>query len=73
MTLSTEKKYVNDTYAYIKPNKITQLLNILNFSHPKLQFTYESEENNNISFLEILVKKRSNNKFGKCIQKVNKH
>ena len=49
------KRYVDETYAYIKPNKITHVLNILNSCHPKFQFTFEFEENNKISLLDVII------------------
>ena len=57
------KRYVDDTHAYINPDKIGHILKILNSYHPKIQFTYELEDNNTISFLDVLVKRTQNNKF----------
>ena len=42
---------------------MTHVLNILNSYHPNIQFTYELEENNKISFLDVLMIRTSNNKF----------
>ena len=58
---------MEDTYAQIKPNKMTHASNILNSDHPKIQFIYELEENNKISFLNALVKRTLNNKFKRSI------
>ena len=49
------KHYVDDTFAYVVPEKINFILKELNSYHPNLKFTYELEENNKITFLEVLL------------------
>ena len=57
------KRYVDDIYSYIKLYKATHILKILNSYYQKIQFRHELEETNKISFLDILVKRTSNNNF----------
>ena len=40
------KKYVDDTFCYIKISTVTDILNKLNVFHQNIQFTYELEKNN---------------------------
>ena len=49
------KRYVDDTYAYVFPEKIDFILKELNSYHPNIKFTYELEENNEITFLDVLI------------------
>ena len=48
------KSYVDDTFAYVVPEKINFILKELNSYHPNIKFTHELEENNKITFLEVL-------------------
>ena len=58
------KRYVYDTNFYIKPEFITDIINVLNGFHENIKFTYEVEHNGKISFLEVVLV-RSNGKFMK--------
>ena len=49
------KRYFDDTYAYAVPENIDFVLKELNFYHPNIIFTYELEENNKITFLDVLI------------------
>ena len=49
------KRYVDDTITYIKPNFITNVIDILNKFHQNIKFTYEVEHNGQISFLDVLL------------------
>ena len=49
------KRYVNDTITYIKPDLITDVIDILNRFHQNIKFTYEVEHNRKISFLVVLL------------------
>ena len=55
------KRYVDDTHAYILPDKIDHVINTLNSFHPNIQFTYELEENGRIPFLDVLIIRSNNN------------
>ena len=54
------KRYVDDIITYIKPDFITDVINILNKFHENIKFTYEVEHT--ISFLDVLLMK-SNGKL----------
>ena len=49
------KRYVDDTITYIKPDVITNVIDILNNFHQNIKFTYEVEHNGKISFLDVLL------------------
>ena len=49
------KRYVDDTITYIKPDFITNVIDILNKFHQNIKFTYEVEHNGKISFLDVLL------------------
>ena len=57
------KRYVDDTYAYVVPEKIGFILKESNFYHPNIKFTYELEENNKITFLDVLINRISFNEI----------
>ena len=48
------KRYVDDTHAYIDHSVIEFVLEKLNSYHPNIQFTHEIEENQKITFLDVL-------------------
>ena len=47
------KRYVDDTICFIKNVSIGYVISVLNGFHPSMQLTYETENNNTISFLDI--------------------
>ena len=49
------KRYVDDSYAYVIPEMIELILEELNSYHPNIKFTYELEEDNKITFLDVLI------------------
>ena len=51
--LACWKKYVDDTICFIKNDSIDYVFSVLNSFHLSIQFTYETENNNIISFLDI--------------------
>ena len=51
--LACWKRYVDDTICFIKNDSIDYAISVLRSFHPSIQFTYETENNNSISFLEI--------------------
>ena len=56
-------RYVDDTFTFINPNLINNVLEKLNAYHPNIQFTYELEKFNKISFLNVLVSKMIDGKL----------
>ena len=65
------KRYVNDSITTIKLISIDHVLMILNTFHKNIQFTYELEINNKISFLNVLLIRKNDTLettiFGKSI------
>lgn len=56
------KRYVDDCILAVPSNKENDILNTFNSFHPRLQFTIENEnENNSISFLDILLTRKDQN------------
>ena len=49
------KRYVDDIITYIKPDFITNVVDILNEFHQNIKFTYEVEHKGKISFLDVLL------------------
>ena len=49
------KRYVDDTFAFIKPNMEQEIQLALNSFHENIKFTYELEQDNSISFLDVLI------------------
>lgn len=54
------KRYVDDCLTAIPSNKIDELLSAFNNFHPKLKFTTETEQNNEIHFLDLTIVRDSN-------------
>lgn len=53
------KRYVDDVFAIIEGdvNDANKIKDSLNSYNPQIQFTIETEENNEIAFLDILIKR----------------
>ena len=61
-------RYVDDIFAIIPKNKLSQMVNVFNSYNDRLKFTYELENDNSISFLDLLI--RENGKIiTNCYQK----
>lgn len=54
------KRYVDDTLAYIKEEKIEDVLNTLNSFDNAIKFTFECEKNEHISFLDVNIYRKEN-------------
>jgi hypothetical protein len=50
-------RYVDDIFAVTKREKVNETLTWLNSQHPKIQFTFEIEENGRIPFLDVMVER----------------
>ena len=57
--LSSWNRYVDDTFAFVKQGKEKAIQEELNKYHPSIKFTYEVEEANKISFLDVLITKEN--------------
>ena len=53
--LMSWKRYVNDTNCFLKEDPIEHVMPVLNGFHASTQFTYETELNNRLSFLDVLI------------------
>ena len=56
-------RYVDDTFTFIKDGKIEFVQQTLNSFHKDISFTYETEKNNNISFLDVNVTRKADGYF----------
>ena len=54
------KRYVDDTHAHIEPDKIDYVIKKLNIYHQQIQFTYELEKYQRISFLDVSIRRLTN-------------
>ena len=57
--ISNWSRYVDDTFAFIKPQYIQHVREELNSFHKSVQFTYEVEVDNKIAFLDVLLNRTS--------------
>ena len=49
-------RYVDDTFVLVQPGtSVTDILSILNGFHPSIKFTYETEANSSLPFLDVRV------------------
>ena len=55
--LCSWKQYFDDTHAYVEPTKVEFILKKLNNYHLNINFTFKLEKNNEINFLEVLIKR----------------
>lgn len=56
-------RYVDDTFAFIKPNTEKEIIKVLNSFHKNIKFTYENENMNSIAFLDVKVSKAESNRL----------
>lgn len=57
------RRYVDDCWAVIKRDKLLETIEFLNSVDNNIQFTSESEDNDSIPFLDLLIKRNSVGKF----------
>jgi hypothetical protein len=50
-------RYVDDIFAVTKREQVNETLTWLNSQQPKVQFTFEIEENERIPFLDVMVER----------------
>ena len=70
--MTSWKRYVDDTIAYVTPDAIDHVLSILNLFHENISFIYEQEINGKISFLDILIL-RNGNSFETTVHRKSTH
>ena len=49
------KKYVDDLFLIINPDKLLEILAAFNAYHPRLKFTYEQESQCTLPFLDLPI------------------
>ena len=59
--LSFWKRYVDDTITFIKTGSAEYVLSILNSFHPNIEFTYKTEVNSKLAFLDVLLLREGQN------------
>ena len=57
------KRYVDDKHAYTEPENIDYVIKKLNTYHQQIQFTYELEKYQRISFLDVSIRRLANGKL----------
>ena len=53
------RRYVDDTFVYVKNASIEYVVSVLETFHPNIKFTCEKEVNNTLPFLEVLFIRNS--------------
>ena len=61
--VSLWRRYVDDTFTYIRHNEIENVKEVLNSFHVDIKFTHETEVNNRIAFLDVDISKNSDGTF----------
>ena len=56
-------RYVDDTFTFIKRGEVDNIIRILNSFHESINFTFEKETDESISFLDVNVMKRTDGSF----------
>ena len=51
-------RYVDDTFAFVKPSEIDNIHRQLNGYNPQIQFTYETETDRKIPFLDVMIERK---------------
>ena len=64
-------RYVDDTFTFIKHTKVEMIKSILDGFHKDIEFTYEIEEENSISFLDVRVIREDGNLITEVFRKKN--
>ena len=67
------KRYVDDTHVYMEPDKIGYVMKKLNTYHQQIQFTYELEKYQHISFLDVSIRRLTNGKLETIIFRKEKN
>ena len=59
-SISCWRRYVDDTFVFIKKGYVEHVLARLNYFHKNIQFTYELENQNKLPFVDVLLIPRGN-------------
>ena len=52
------KRYVDDAFTFVKKNHISTVIDEINSINPNIKFNHETEDNNSIAFLDVLLTKQ---------------
>ena len=58
--LQNWKRFVDDTFVFLLPDKIGYIVNQLNSFDENIQFTFEMEAENKLAFLDVMVIRNTN-------------
>ena len=58
--MPTWRRYVDDTFTMVKKGKRDKVIDLLNSFHPNIKFTQEAENDQQIAFLDVLLKRGEN-------------
>ena len=61
--MSTWFRYVDDTFTFIKEDQIEYVQQTLNSFHTDISFTYETEVDNRIAFLDVSITRKPDGYF----------
>ena len=61
--MSSWCRYVDDTFTFIKDGEIENVQQALNDFHPDINFTYETEANGSIAFLDVNISRKMDGTF----------
>ena len=61
--LSEWIRYVDDTFTFVRKGELQNILEMLNSFHSDIQFTYETEQNCMIPFLDVQVRRKADGAF----------
>ena len=60
------KRYMDNTFSYVLPDKIDIILHELNSYHRNIKFTYELETYNKLALLDVSARRINVNKVETC-------
>ena len=58
--LQNWERFIDNTFAFVSPDKIAYIVNQLNSFDENIQFTFEMEEENKLAFLDVMVIRNKN-------------
>ena len=65
------RRFVDDTFAYVKIGSVEHVLSVLNSFHKNIKFTYEEEQNNTLPFFDLLFIRDGENLTPLFIEKIH--
>ena len=60
------RRYIDDIFAYVLPEKIDSIIHEINSYHSNMKFTYELELDNKLVFLDVCVTRINKNETETC-------